>query len=78
MTAELAFPNEDDALQVASILMRADYCVLLSKEEDLTIINYEYSENADRNGVVFMSAEEHYNEQETYCKDCPYKEKEQC
>lgn len=58
MANELAFFNEDEALQVAAILMRNDYCVLLSKEEDLTIINYEYSQYSDRNDVVFMSAEE--------------------
>lgn len=58
MANELAFFNEDEALQVAAILMRNDYCVLLSKEEDLTIINYEYSQHSDRNDVVFMSAEE--------------------
>lgn len=58
MANELAFFNEDEALQVAAILMRNDYCVLLSKEEDLIIINYEYSQYSDRNDVVFMSAEE--------------------
>lgn len=58
MANELAFFNEDEALQVAAILMRNDYCVLLSKEEDLTIINYEYSQYSYRNDVVFMSAEE--------------------
>lgn len=58
MANELAFFNEDEALQVAAILMRNDYCVLLSKEENLTIINYEYSQCSNRNGVVFMSAEE--------------------
>lgn len=58
MANELAFFNEDEALQVAAILMRNDYCVLLSKEEDLTIINYEYSQYSDRNDVVFMNAEE--------------------
>lgn len=57
MANELSFFNEDEALQVAAILMRNNYCVLLSKEEDLTIINYEWSENADRNGVTFMNAE---------------------
>lgn len=76
MANELAFFNEDEALQVAAILMRNDYCVLLSKEEDLTIINYEYSQYSDRNDVVFMSAEEfdskYYkveNEENDCCKD---------
>lgn len=58
MANELAFFNEDEALQVAAILMRNDYCVLLSKEEDLTVINYEYSQYSNRNDVVFMNVEE--------------------
>lgn len=58
MKNELAFNSEKDALEVAAILMRNDYCVLLSKEDDLTVLNYEYSQYCDRNDVVFMSAEE--------------------
>lgn len=58
MKNELAFNSEKDALEVAAILMRNDYCVLLSKEDDLTVLNYEYSQYSDRNDVVFMSAEE--------------------
>lgn len=58
MKNELAFNSKKDALEVAAILMRNDYCVLLSKEDDLTVLNYEYSQYCDRNDVVFMSAEE--------------------
>ena len=38
------------------MLLDEDYVVLLSYEEQLLIVNYEWSEHkADRNDVVFMS-----------------------
>lgn len=55
---ELVFVNEEDALKAASLILKNDYCVLLSKEEDLTILNYEFSMNSDRNDVIFRSIEE--------------------
>ena len=58
MKNELAFSSKEDALKVAELLLQNDYCVLLSKEDDLTVLNYEYSQYSDRNDVVFMSAEE--------------------
>lgn len=58
MKNELAFFSKEDALKVAELLLQNDYCVMLSKEDNLTIINYEYSQYSDRNDVVFMSAEE--------------------
>lgn len=58
MKNELAFFSKEDALKVAELLLQNDYCVLLSKEDDLTVLNYEYSQYSDRNDVVFMSAEE--------------------
>lgn len=58
MKNELAFFSEEDTLKVTALLLRNDYCVMLSKEEDLTVLNYEYSQYSDRNNVVFMSAEE--------------------
>lgn len=65
MKNELAFFSEEDALKVTALLLQNDYCVMLSKEEDLTVINYEYSQYSDRNDVVFMSAEEFDSE---YCE----------
>lgn len=58
MRSEIAFRNKENALKVAEILVEEDYCVLLSKEEDLYIINYEYSQYSDRNDVIFMNREE--------------------
>ena len=62
MKNELAFANEDGAMTVARILMNEDYVVMLSKEENLTIVNFEYSQYSDRNGVVFMSRDEYKEE----------------
>lgn len=58
MRNEIAFRNKENALKVAEILLEEDNCVLLSKEEDLYIINFEYSQYSDRNNVVFMDREE--------------------
>ena len=62
MKNELAFASEDSATTVARILMNEDYVVMLSKEENLTIVNFEYSQYSDRNGVVFMSRDEYKEE----------------
>lgn len=55
---EIAIKNKEKALEVLSDLVDEEYCVMFSREEDLYIINYEYSEYSDRNNVVFMSKDE--------------------
>ena len=63
---EIAFHNHDRGLQVAKALLEEDHVVLLSYEEQLLIINYEWSENhANRNDVVFMRRDEF---DENYCE----------
>lgn len=64
MKNELAFTNHDSALAVAKALLEEEYVVLLSKEEDLIIINYEWVANANRNGVVFISQDEFFEKLE--------------
>ena len=60
---QIAFKNHDKGLEVAKALLDQDYVVMLSYEEQLLIINYEWSERgADRNDVVFMQRYE-YDEQ---------------
>lgn len=60
---EIAFRNHDNALKVAKTLLDEDYVVLLSYEEELLIVNYEWSENgADRNDIVFMRRDEYEEE----------------
>jgi hypothetical protein len=55
---EIAFKNHDNGLTVAKALLDEDYIVLLSYEEDLLILNYEWSSNANRNDVIFMRRDE--------------------
>lgn len=57
MRAEIAIQDKESALEIVKILVEEEYCVLLSKEESLYIINYEYSEHSDRNNVIFMDRE---------------------
>ena len=45
-------------MRVVSCLVEEEYCVMLSREEDLYIIDFEYSEYSDRNNVIFMSRED--------------------
>ena len=57
---ELVFDNIEDAVAVLSAAVRSDnehsgdYCVLVSREENLYVLNFLYSKNSDRNDVVFM------------------------
>ena len=58
MKNEIAFKNHSRGLGVAKALLDEDNVVMLSYEEELLILNWEFSEHgADRNDVVFMSAE---------------------
>ena len=66
MKNELTFKDHDRGFDVARALLNEDYVVMLSYEEDLLILNYEWSEQgANRNDVVFMPKwefEEKYDE----------------
>lgn len=53
MKNELAFDSFEDAWTVAKILINNDYIVMLSKEESLIILSYEWSPHGNRNYVVF-------------------------
>ena len=55
---EIAIRNKEAAMRVVSCLVEEEYCVMLSREEDLYIIDFEYSEYSNRNNVVFMSRED--------------------
>ena len=56
---EIAFRSYSDALTVAEVLLQNEYVVMISREENLYIINYLWSpHDADRNDVVFNSREE--------------------
>lgn len=55
---EIAVKCYDDAVAITETLMANHYVVMLSKEENVYIINYIYSEYCDRNDVVFIDREE--------------------
>ena len=63
MRNEIAFKSCDNCMAVARILIEENQVVMISKEENLWILNYEYSHNSDRNDVVFMSQDEFYEQQ---------------
>ena len=57
-SGELAFKDRNSALEVASKLLDAGYVVMLSREEQLTIIDYNWaSPIADHNDFIFMCRE---------------------
>jgi len=60
MKNELTFESSDQAAAVAKVLLQNQYVVMLSVEERLTVLNYEWTPNyADRNYVVFGSADDY-------------------
>lgn len=65
MRNEIALKGKSTAFKIAELLVDEDYVVMISKEEDLYVVDFEWSEGSDRNDVVFMSKEEfeqHYVE----------------
>ena len=58
MRDEIAVSDKEVALKIVDLLVDQDYVVMLSREEDLYIINYLYSKYSDRNDVVFIDREE--------------------
>ena len=58
MRDEIAVHDKEVALKIIDLLVDQDYVVMLSREENLYIINYLYSQYSDRNDVVFMDREE--------------------
>lgn len=57
---EIAFKNHETGMEVAKSLLTEGYVVMLSYEEHLLIVNFEWCPDRypDRNYIVFMSREE--------------------
>lgn len=56
---EIACHSYEDAQQIASILLKNGYVVMVSREEKLYIVNFIWSQReADRNDVCFLTREE--------------------
>lgn len=58
MENEIAVHDKEVALKIIDLLVDQAYVVMLSREENLYIINYLYSQYSDRNDVVFMNRED--------------------
>lgn len=58
MENEIAVHDKETALKIIDLLVDQDYVVMLSREENLYIIDYLYSQYSDRNDVVFMDRED--------------------
>lgn len=66
MKNEIAFETAEAALSTAKNMVEGgNYVVMLSREEDLWILNYEWSETCNRNDVVFISREDF---EEKFCE----------
>lgn len=56
---ELAFNTPEAAFEtVRQMLTAGHYVVMVSREEELWIVNYIYSDTCSRNDAVFMSRED--------------------
>lgn len=64
--SELVFETPEAAFAAVKVMLEdGHYVVMLSREEQLWIVNYLYSDLCGRNDVVFMSREDF---DEKYCE----------
>ena len=67
---EIALKSWEDACSLMHILLQAGYVAMMSREDDLIIINWVCTRQvSDRNGVVFMQREEFEDYDEENVKD---------
>ena len=62
MEKELIFHSIEAAQSVMNSLVEEGYVCMLSKEENLYIVNFIWTYNANRNDVVFMAREDYDGE----------------
>jgi len=56
---EIACESYEDAMEISKILIKNSYVVMISKEEEIYVVNYIWSERyADRNDVCFLPTED--------------------
>lgn len=67
--SELVFETPEAAFAVVKVMLEdGHYVYMVSREEQLWIVNYEYSDLCNRNDVVFMSCDEFCDK---YCEIVP-------
>lgn len=79
---EIALDNYEDVNAILPILVNNGYAVMVTREENLWIVNYIYAcdngcDQADRNNVVLMNKETFYeildsNDSELKCESTDY------
>lgn len=68
----LAFDTYDAAATVQKILLEQGYCVMMSREENLWILNWVWTETpADRNDVIFINRGKYECEWWAFTKNHP-------
>lgn len=70
MDNEISCLTFEAASELAKILMDNNYVVMLSREENLYMVDYVWSEYSDRNDVIFENAEVHEMKQMKECEEC--------
>ena len=67
MKNEMALKDRWNALAIADMLLEEEYVVMLSKEDNFTILNFQFYPAADRAGVVFMPRDEYDELEDKLC-----------
>lgn len=57
---QIACSNKDRAYEIADLLVQEGHVVMISKEDDLYIVSFEWTNPpADRNEIMFLTREEY-------------------
>ena len=68
----LSFESYEDAAAVQKILLENGYCVMMSREEHLWLLNWVWTEQfANRNDVVFINRAQYEYEWDAFEKRHP-------
>lgn len=74
----LAFHSFEEAAAVQKILLENGYCVMMSREENLWLLNWVWTEQfADRNGVIFINRAQYECDEWEWLQQHPEYEKEE-
>lgn len=52
---EIAVNSWDDVNKIVPVLLNNDYAIMITLENDLFIISYEYTPMVDRNDMIFRT-----------------------
>ena len=66
---ELSVNTFEEAMAIQKILVNNDYAVMITKEENLYIVNYVWSSLSDRNDVVFRNRSDFIYEEDEEIKE---------